>query len=89
MYGSTARVAAKLFETLLNDWHGLEVVGNTGLCAGVLDDDVLQLVRIDEQGRIHLPDNMDFPLKPKQAHQLGTALIGAANLSKQWAKERK
>ena len=83
LYGEGANLAATIFETLLEDWHGLEIVSHNGLVA---EGDVFgsfKVVQIDDAGKIHLPDGLKYPLSPKRAHRLGVALIGGAHLSRE------
>lgn len=83
LYGQGADIAAKIFETLLEEWHGLEIVTHNSLIAeGDMFGDI-KVVKIDEGGKIHLPEDLKLPLSPKRAHQLGVALIGGAHLSRE------
>lgn len=80
-------MAAKVFEALLEEWHGLEIVTHNSLIAegGIFSD--MKVVTIDEKGKIHLPEGLRLPLSPRRAHQVGVALIGGAHLSRERKRE--
>lgn len=87
LHGEGARMTAKIFETLLEEWHGLEIVTHSSL---IVEGDMfgdIKVVKIDEGGKIHLPEDLKLPLSPKRAHQLGVALIGGAHLSREQKRE--
>jgi len=87
IYGQGADMAAKIFETLLEDWHGLEIVTHNSLVAEGDMFGNIKVVKIDARGKIHLPEDLKLPLSPKRAHQLGVALIGGAHLARERKRE--